>query len=423
MTLIKPLKPRSKRDRLEEAHALLQAGQKRTALDLLVPIVQDQPNDADAWWLFANATPRARDAELALQHILRLEPHNARAQHMLAQLRASNVNLREAQARAANASQRIGYQEVACVQCGARTRITENMVIERCSFCGSQNLISPEGDALQDQLNADGLIPFVLNHHQCIPLAKQWLARTWMTPDSLRHRAEVGIFVPMYLPFYAISSDVRGTYRITQTHQDRNGDYRTRTLKRGELHMSIRHILLAATHRLGEVLPGQMADYRMERAIKFHAERLKGMQVQLPDIPAYELAEEAHTAMLKHIHQNIPAGEHALGEVELYPKFVNDRWLTVLLPAFLTTYRYHGKVYKIMINGQTGRVTGQLPVDWVKVWAVVAVMLAPGVVLLGIAVALNARNDTLGIATSLLMVSGILGAMMVLWQAFTLDDA
>ncbi|MFP4324029.1 MAG: hypothetical protein ACLFTK_16360 [Anaerolineales bacterium] len=424
MTLIKPLKPRqTKRERLKEALHLIESGDKRAALAILTPIVQDQPNDADAWWLFANATPDQRRARMALQNVLRLEPFNERARRMLAQLQASNISLREAQLRAENASARIGYKEIECGNCGARTRSSEDLVIDRCSFCGSQNLISPQGAALTEQIVADGLIPFVLPKHQCIPLAKKWMSRSWMTPDALRRQSEVGVFTATFLPFYAISSDVGGSYRVVQSTRDRYGDLRMRTVKRGNLNVTIRHILLAATHRLGEVLPDQIADYRMERALKYRPEKLQDAQVQLPDVPPRDLAEEAHTRMMAHVHKSIPQADRALGDVHLYPKFLNDRWLILLMPAYLATYRYQGRVYKLMINGQTGKITGQLPVDWVKVGLAVAVLLAPGVILSILAEVLGLDdNPDFAFWTLLLVVAGVGATAMVVWQAITLDD-
>jgi len=37
-------------------------------------------------------------------------------------------------------------------------------------------------------------------------------------------------------------------------------------------------------------------------------------------------------------------------------------------------YRYRDQLYRFLVNGQTGRVTGQAPVSWKKVFAVSAVV-------------------------------------------------
>jgi hypothetical protein len=47
---------------------------------------------------------------------------------------------------------------------------------------------------------------------------------------------------------------------------------------------------------------------------------------------------------------------------------------TVLLPVWIMAYRYRDQVYRFLVNGQTGRVTGQAPFSWKKVVAVSAVV-------------------------------------------------
>ncbi len=42
------------------------------------------------------------------------------------------------------------------------------------------------------------------------------------------------------------------------------------------------------------------------------------------------------------------------------------RPMTSRLPIYLVTYRYSGKVYQVMINGQTETMAGSKPVGWMK---------------------------------------------------------
>ncbi|MFW5714305.1 MAG: hypothetical protein ACOCYU_06505, partial [Brevefilum sp.] len=61
--------------------------------------------------------------------------------------------------------------------------------------------------------------------------------------------------------------------------------------------------------------------------------------------------------------------------------FADESWRYILLPVYLSTYKYEDKTYQLMINGQTGAVAGQKPVAWWKVWLVIAALLFPGMVL------------------------------------------
>jgi len=39
----------------------------------------------------------------------------------------------------------------------------------------------------------------------------------------------------------------------------------------------------------------------------------------------------------------------------------------VLLPVWISAYRYRDKVYRFLINGQTGEVSGESPKSWWKI--------------------------------------------------------
>ena len=47
----------------------------------------------------------------------------------------------------------------------------------------------------------------------------------------------------------------------------------------------------------------------------------------------------------------------------------------VLLPVWIMAYRYQDHVYRFLLNGQTGKATGQAPTSWKKVLTVVGVVI------------------------------------------------
>ena len=58
--------------------------------------------------------------------------------------------------------------------------------------------------------------------------------------------------------------------------------------------------------------------------------------------------------------------------------FNDEAWRYILLPIYLAVYKHEGKVFQVMVNGQTGTVSGQKPVAWWKIWLAIAAMLTPG---------------------------------------------
>ncbi len=90
---------------LHEAYQLIKAGQKKAAYQLLRDVLERDENNADAWWLFAHASPDLLQVEQALWQVLRLKPGDPPATALLNRVRAArNRALAGAADAASNAS-------------------------------------------------------------------------------------------------------------------------------------------------------------------------------------------------------------------------------------------------------------------------------------------------------------------------------
>jgi hypothetical protein len=68
---------------LSQAYGFIEADQLDDAVALLKPILADNPNNPDAWWLYAHAVENVDDARAALQTVLALDPNYPEAQRLL----------------------------------------------------------------------------------------------------------------------------------------------------------------------------------------------------------------------------------------------------------------------------------------------------------------------------------------------------
>src|SRR5215207_3197274 len=73
---------------LQVAYRLIREGNKQEAVRILTPIVRADPQNADAWWLLANAVDNPEQKRRALERVLRLRPEDERAQRMYASLQS-----------------------------------------------------------------------------------------------------------------------------------------------------------------------------------------------------------------------------------------------------------------------------------------------------------------------------------------------
>ena len=57
----------------------------------------------------------------------------------------------------------------------------------------------------------------------------------------------------------------------------------------------------------------------------------------------------------------------------------------ILLPVWISTYRYSNKPYRFLINGRTGEVQGERPWSWAKILILVLGIAAAAAIVMAIA--------------------------------------
>ena len=101
--------------------------------------------------------------------------------------------------------------------------------------------------------------------------------------------------------------------------------------------------------------------------------------------------------------------------------FSDESWRYILLPIYLANYRYGNKVFQVLINGQTGTIAGQRPVDWRKVAKVLGLWFLPGL-LLAIASAVLLANEN-GIGGAIMLAAGFAMLAWIIFAIITVSKA
>jgi hypothetical protein len=75
------------RAQLQQAYQLIKSGQRQGAIEILQAVLRYDGNNADAWWLLANASTDPAEQQDALETVLRLRPTHEQAREKLAALK------------------------------------------------------------------------------------------------------------------------------------------------------------------------------------------------------------------------------------------------------------------------------------------------------------------------------------------------
>jgi hypothetical protein len=151
---------------------------------------------------------------------------------------------------------------------------------------------------------------------------------------------------------------------------------------------------------------------------------LQARAYDLPLEPAWELAREK----MRESTRQACIAQASTGQVRNFSMnldFSAESWRYVLLPIYVAAYRYQDKAFQVMVNGQTGEVAGQRPVDWTRLWLAIAALLAPGLLLslLGLLTLIfGGVGAVIGGFGFFLLVVGVVIAVIILRQAMSMDD-
>jgi hypothetical protein len=63
--------------------------------------------------------------------------------------------------------------------------------------------------------------------------------------------------------------------------------------------------------------------------------------------------------------RDVPGDTHRFLRVN--NRFANTTFKHVLLPVWIAAFRYDGKVFRFLVNGQSGKVSGEAPLSWAKI--------------------------------------------------------
>ena len=82
--------------------------------------------------------------------------------------------------------------------------------------------------------------------------------------------------------------------------------------------------------------------------------------------------------LTRHITNDI-INDHTADRVRnlhLKTNYKNITYKYLLLPIWVSNYKYNGKVYQFMVNGQTGKVSGKAPLSAPKIIITIVAILA-----------------------------------------------
>ena len=283
---------------------------------------------------------------------------------------------------------------IACRECGASVSFPAGTVSGRCTFCGSPSVL--EQHANQGLLRPESLVPFAIDKRVANYQFGKWIRGLWFRPSALARMATVQEVNGVYVPFWTYDADVdsdwqaqRGRYYYVEESYvaNENGQSVTRSRQvrhtrwepaSGRRRDSYDDLLVCASRGLPDHLADEFATFNTKLLVPYAPGYLAGWRAEEY---AVDLQAGWRTAEGRIQREQERRCKNDVGGDEVQYLTVNNQirratFKHVLLPVWLAAYRYQGKVYRFLVNGQTGEVVGKAPWSVVKILAFVVFLAA-----------------------------------------------
>lgn len=290
-----------------------------------------------------------------------------------------------------------------CTSCGAQTEIQGAAHATECPFCASPVVLDTGAHRL---IKPQALVPFALTEDQARAEMIKWMGSLWFAPSTLleyarKGRAMNGIYVPFWTFDAATDSRYTGqrgehyyeTRRVTVMVNGKS-EQREEQVRRtnwypasGRVSRDFDDVLVMGSTSLPQRLGNELTPWDLSTLEPYTPDYLAGFQAEGYTVSLADAEQSAKATMARiiesDVRRDIGGDEQRINSIDT--NHSDQTFKHILLPVWMAAYKYNGKSYRFLVNGQTGEVQGERP--W-SVWKIGFTVLLVATLVLG-AVYLN----------------------------------
>ena len=281
-----------------------------------------------------------------------------------------------------------GMKTYSCPSCTAELICDASTAATSCPYCGNPTVVPGQ---FHGALKPDFVIPFRKEKEDAVAALKQHYQKRFFLPKSFKNENHIQQVQGVYVPFWLFDGEAEGSaeFEATKSRSYVRGEYRiTETAhyavsRSGSL--AFEKIPVDASTKMPDGHMDSIEPYDYSDLQPFSTAYLPGFLADKFDVTSEESqgrvqvrcensAVEAMRATVSGYQTVVPAGK----QVQMQQQDVKY----ALLPVWLLHTRWKDKDYLFAMNGQTGKMVGDLPVSWGRFWAWFAGVAVPVAALL-----------------------------------------
>ncbi|HUP81304.1 MAG TPA: zinc ribbon domain-containing protein [Pirellula sp.] len=297
-----------------------------------------------------------------------------------------------------------------CDNCGSEVDSPNDQRSLRCPFCDSTYVVELSQE-LRTSQRPEFIIGFEVTRDKAQEMFFQWIGKnSFFRPGDLVRKAATEKQQGIYIPFWHFSMITRSEWSAqigeywyrTETYTVKNSDgkseVRTRTVQETEwwplsgiYRKYYSGYMVSASKGLPQEEALAIQPYKLNTMMRYRPMYLAGWMSE-----EYSVSKEIALATTQQEFRNrernaisrfLP-GDTQSGLTVQTDLDVGGSDL-ILLPIHVLSYRYGDKVYRFLVNGQTGKMVGEKPWSGSRIAAAVIAAILLTLIFIGLVIVLN----------------------------------
>jgi len=276
-----------------------------------------------------------------------------------------------------------GMKSYNCTSCGAELVCDENTAATSCPYCGNPVVMSAQ---VAGVLKPDLILPFKLSKEDAVAALKEFYKGKKLLPNAFSDKNHIEEIKGVYVPFWLHNGKIVGHARYdgTITRSWREGDDEVTeythydVVREGE--MDFARIPTDASSKMPDSHMDAIEPFDYSELKPFSTAYLPGFLADRYDVEesaARERAGERAAATAADALRAAVDGYSSLTREDYQYEFEPTETHYALLPVWVLSTRWKDQNFLFAMNGQTGKLVGDLPMDKGKYWKLFASIVLP----------------------------------------------
>ncbi|MBR3867646.1 MAG: hypothetical protein IKM54_07640 [Butyricicoccus sp.] len=262
-----------------------------------------------------------------------------------------------------------GLHAYACKSCGGEIVGDETTAATSCPYCGNPVVIMGR---LSGSLKPDLVIPFQLDKKAAKAALKKHYSGKRLLPNAFKNKNHIDEIKGIYVPFWLFDADADAHIRYKATRvrrwSDANYDYTETSffsvIRGGTI--AFQNVPVDGSAKMTDELLESIEPFDLSEAVDFQTAYLAGYLAEKYDVDSGQSIQRANERVQKSTEEAFADTVQGFATVEPEASGIrleNGRAKYALLPVWLLNTTWNGQKYTFAMNGQTGKLVGDLPVD------------------------------------------------------------